>query len=204
MPRGRDRRRDYLRDRASRRGRRSERRDREYMPMDYRYDYAERGRGRGSSSRRDRNMGEERYMEYEQPRERYGDYGYDMRYDYRGRDRGYDYRGRDYAEDDENEKEYHEDLMEWVEKLKKYDRYGLSKEQVISKGKEMGVDFKDFEEDEFYAIYLMQVSDYPFVANEPHTYLAMAKAWLDDKDLEIEPSEKVCKYLYEIVMADEE
>jgi hypothetical protein len=32
----------------------------------------------------------------------------------------------------------------------------------------------------------------------------MAKAWLEDKDLEIEPSEKVCKYLYEIVMAEED
>ena len=194
MPRGRGRRYEYLRDRAYRRGRRSERgRDRHYMPMDYGYDYAEYSNRHSSPSRRYKYMDEERYMDYERPNERYRTSNYDMRYDYRG---------RDYA-DSENDKEYHEDLHEWVEKLKKYDRYGLSKEQVITKAREMGVNFDEYDEDEFYAIYLMQVSDYPFIANEPHTYLAMAKAWLEDKDLDLEPSEKVCKYLYEIVMAEE-
>lgn len=64
--------------------------------------------------------------------------------------------------------------------------------------------FDDYDEEEFYAIYLMHVSDYPTIANEPHTYLGMAKSWLEDKDLKIDPSTKVCKYMYEIVMADEE
>ena len=68
----------------------------------------------------------------------------------------------------------------------------------------MGVSFNEYEPDEFYAVYLMQVSDYPSIANEPHTYLAMAKSWLEDKDIELEPSEKLCKYMYEIVMADED
>lgn len=194
MPRGRSR---YMRDRAMRRDRRYER-DRFY-PMDY-------ARSRSERSGRDYTredmyypMDERRYMEREQPREYDRNYGYDMRGDYRrGRSRDY----RDYAEDD-YDKEYHEDLMDWTKKLKKDDRYNLSKEQVISKANEMGVKFNEYDEDEFYAIYLMQVSDYPFVANEPHTYLAMAKAWLEDKDLEIDPSEKVCKYMYEIAMAEE-
>ena len=120
-----------------------------------------------------------------------------------GRPREYNYRNRDYAEDD-MDMEYEEDLKKWTQKLKKNDRFGLSKDQVMQKAKEMKADFKDYDEDEFYAIYLMHISDYPSIANEPHTYVAMAKAWLEDKDLHISPSEKVCKYLYEIVMADDE
>ena len=177
MIRGRER---YLRDRAERRTRGRERRDMGYM--DYR-EY-------------------ERYpMDYEHSmqRDRNYDYDYDMR-------RNYDYRdsrrSRDYA--DEMDEEYHEDLKNWTEKLKRKDRFGLSKEQIVSKGKEMGITYSDYEPEEFYAIYLMHVTDYPNIANDPHTYLAMAKSWLEDKDLNIEPSEKVCKYLYEIVMADED
>ena len=77
------------------------------------------------------------------------------------------------------------------------------KEEVVNKAKDMGVKFDEYDEEEYYAIYLMHVSDYPFIANEPHTYLAMAKAWLEDKDLEIDPSEKVCRYMYEIAMAED-
>ena len=197
MPRSRER---YMRDRVERRMRRN-RRGRDYgYPMDYRGSYPEYDY-RGNSTRgRDRHYNEEYYMGNERYDEPYRDYGYDMRGDYRG-----DYRRgmRDYADDD-YDKEYHEDLMDWQNKLKKYDRFGLNKEQAIQKAKSMKVDFKDYDEDEFYTIYLMHVSDYPTIANEPNTYLAMAKAWLEDKDLDIEPSEKVCKYLYEIVMADEE
>lgn len=194
MPRSRRRER-YMRDRAERRNYR--RRDRMYAPMDYNYDYAEHHNSYDSTRNRDRYHDEERYMGYERPYEsrRTYDYNYDMRYDYR--------RGRDYADDDYDE-EYHEDLEKWTKKLKKYDRFGLTKEQVMQKAKDMKVSFDEYEPDEFYAIYLMHVSDYPQVANEPHTYLAMAKAWLEDKDINIDPSEKVCKYMYEIAMADED
>lgn len=215
MPRGRsrDRRERYMRDRAERR---RERRDRERA-----YDYAmnyERGRNqydRGDYARgRDRYSYDEDYREYARGRDR--DYDYDMRGDYRdedyarrgvGRPREYNRRDRgdyrDYAEKD-YEEEYEEDLEKWIKKLKKQDRFGLSKEQVMQKAKDMKVTFDEYEPEEFYAIYLMHVSDYPTLANEPHTYLAMAKAWLEDKDIEIDPSEKVCKYMYEIVMADDE
>lgn len=211
MPRRRNSRGQYMRDRAERRMMRRDerRRDRDY---DYEMDYAR---------NRDRGYDEMPYMmDYARGRDRGSDYGYDMRGDYRdyrgedyarrgvGRPREYrrdrnDYRDyRDYADED-LEKEYHEDLKEWTDKLKKYDRFGLSKDQVMQKSKEMGISFNEYEPEEFYAVYLMQVSDYPTLANEPHTYLAMAKSWLEDKDIELDPSEKLCKYLYEIVMADE-
>lgn len=203
MPRrSRDRRERYMQDRAERRRERRdrERREREYgYPMDY----------RGG----DREYG----YDMRRGRDREYDYDYDMRGDYRGdyRDEDYARRGvgrpreyrrdrdyRDYADD--MDEEYKEDLEKWTKKLKKYDRFGLSKDQVMQKAKSMNIKFDDYDEDEFYAIFLMHVSDYPTIANEPNTYLAMAKAWLEDKDLDIEPSEKVCKYMYEIAMADDE
>jgi len=191
----RDRRRSrYLMDRAERRGRRGRDRRMDYT-MDYRGSRSEYGSRNDTPRNRDRHYPEERYMEYEQPREYYANRYYDMNYDYR--------RGRDYALDDYDE-DYEEDLEKWTKKLKKDDRFGWSKDQVISRAKEMGVRFEEYDEEEFYAIYLMHISDYPQIANEPNTYLAMAKSWLEDKDLNIDPSEKVCKYLYEIVMADED
>lgn len=192
------RRKDYLRDREDRRrdrerGRRRDRergRDREdYYPMgDYDYDY-ERGRRSDSRRGRDRAYDEERYMEYEQPRKRMGIYDReDMR--------------RDYA-DDELDEEWEEDLKEWIQKLKKKDRFNMSKENVVAKAKEMKVNFRDYDEDEFYAVYLMQVSDYPSISNDARVYLSMAKSWLEDDDVEVEPSEKLCKYYYEIVKAED-
>lgn len=197
----RDRRNQYMRDRAERR---MQRRDRTYGGMDYGYDY-------------DYARGRDRAMDYQQSGDR--SYYEDMRggrgQDYRsgdyairgiGRPREYDRRDRrdyrDYAEED-MDKEYHEDLKEWTQKLKRYDRFNMPKEQLMASAKQMGVRFDDYDEDEFYAVYLMQVSDYPTISNEPHVYLGMAKSWLEDKDIKIEPSEKLCKYMYEIAMAEE-
>lgn len=185
----------YLRDRAMRRSGRDSRnpygsrggyvRDsRRYgrdRAMDERYDYAERG---GSDYRR-----------------------YDRRYDDEAYDRNYEYDrehyGRDYAEE-EMDKEYEEKLHEWIKKLKKKDRFATSKEDIIRKAKSMDVKFDEFNEDEFYAVYLMMVSDYKHVANDPHHYLAMAKEWLMDDDVEMTGSDKVCAYLYTIVLGETE
>ncbi len=182
----------YLRQREYR-----ERMKNEDSRRDYRYEM------RGDN-RRDYNYNlrneypDTRDRDYRDYRDRdYRDYrDYDMA---RGRDRDYD---RDYASD-MNDKEYHEDLKEWVKKLKKHDRFSLPKDQVIETAKQMEVKFDEYDEEEYYAIYLMHISDYPAVSNDARMYMGMAKAWLEDKDLKIEPSEKVCKYLYEIVLAEE-
>lgn len=120
-------------------------------------------------------------------------------------------RRRDYMEYDEPhrymedydhiKKEYEEDLEHWAHKLKHKDRFNLPKHEVINKAKTMGAKFHEYSEEEFYAVYLMMVSDYS-IANEPHTYLAMAKQFLEDDDIPMSGSEKVCKYLYEIVLND--
>jgi hypothetical protein len=106
---------------------------------------------------------------------------------------------RDYGHE---EKDYEEDLEEWIEKLKKKDRFRIKKEDIINSAKTMGVKFDEFSEEEFYAVYLMMVSDYKAVANDFRSYLNMAKEWLMDDDIEVSPSEKVCIYMYEIVKGE--
>lgn len=107
--------------------------------------------------------------------------------------------GSDY----DDAKEYHEDLEEWVHKLKHHDRFKLPKEEVIKKASSMGVHFSNFDEMEFYATYLMLVSDFKQIANDPHHYIALAKEWLEDDDIERRGSEKLCAYLYAIVLGED-
>lgn len=116
----------------------------------------------------------------------------------------YDYANdyNDYAEEDMM-KGYEEDLKKWIKKLMKKDKFKLPKQEVLKKAEEMNIEFEEFSEEEFYAIYLMLVSDYPNIADNPHTYIVMAKQFLEDDDVNVDPSEKVCKYLYEIVLNEE-
>lgn len=149
------------------------------------------------------------HLDYHRPMQIYGVGGVYPYQDYaRNRDRGYgmpEYYDRrmDYSSSD-MEKEYEEDLHEWIEKLKKYDKYGLSKEQVIQQAKNMGVKFQDFDETEFYAIYLMMLSDYPSVGGDYPIFIHMAKDFLMDKDVALKGSDKVCAYLYDIVLGEED
>lgn len=146
-------------------------------------DYA-RGGGRGRGRDRDYGYGRGRGRDY-------GDYGY-------GRDYNLDYAM------EEMEKEYKEELKEWTEKLKKKDRFNMPKEQIIQQAKQMGVRFEEFSEEEFYAVYLMMISDYKEMFNDPHQYLAMAKSWLMDDDIAVSPSEKLYNYLCYIVLGKED
>lgn len=191
----------YLSDRAYRRSR---------MSRDERNPYGSRGGYVSSRRMIDRGMPEYDsrydYRGSEYPREHsrpmqyelYGVGGMRPRMDY---DYGYDY-GYDYAK--ESEKEYEKDLHEWVEKLKKYDRFGWSKEQVIQQAKDMGVKFSDYDEMEFYATYIMLMSDFKKIGNDPYIYLSMAKEFLEDDDAKLKGSEKLCAYLYTIVLGEEE
>ena len=161
--------------------------------MDYNYDYAERNRGYDY-----RNNYEPRNSDYNKYPEQYGEYNRSM-YDYgmRNRDYNYDYR-MDY---DHMEKEYHEELKKWIEKLKQKDnRIRVNTEQVMRQAKNMNVRFEDYTEEEFYAVYLMMIADYPNVTNDYNVYLSMAKNWLEDDDVKVKGSDKLCTYLYEIVL----
>ena len=159
-------------------------------PAQYGYSHSNRMDYESYDSRRGRMS-----RDYDDYRD-YRDYG-----DYR-RSEGYDYgygRNYDYGED-EDEREYKEGLHHFIERLKRQDKFNLSKEQVISHAKSMGVKFDRYDEDEFYATYLMMISDYKDMGNEPAFFVKMAKKFLEDEDSERQGSEKLCAYLYEVVM----
>ena len=191
--------------------------------MDMEYDYAKYNSRYDSRYSTDRRNQDSRYpyqqygehnrsMEYEM----YGygvggirpmDYGYDYNYDYassgnRMRDRNYDYE-YDYASED-MEKEWEEDLKKWREELKRYDRFNISKDQIIQSAKQMGAEFDKYNEEEFLTTYYMVMSDYPQITNEPHIYISLAKDWLEDKDSKLKGSEKLCAYYYEVINGGEE
>lgn len=188
----------YLRDRAARRMRRRD-------SMDSR-------RGGSRSARRyDRydytkydSMGHPVYMP--QP----SDYHYGGNYEHHGQPMyptaygvGHYIYGPD-GSDYDDAKEYHKELEEWMHKLKAHDRFKLPKEEVIKKASSMGVRFHDFDEMEFYVTYLMLLSDFKQVANDPHHYIALAKEWLEDDDVQRRGSEKLCAYLYSIVLGKDD
>ena len=143
---------------------------------------------------------------------RRGDRRYDRRSDMRRGDRGWmprderqgdrrDYRDyRDYGEDEE---EYEKHLKKLCEKLKKRDRFSLPKEEVISRAKKMGVQFNEYNEEELYVVYLMMVTDFTGITNDPHSYIAMAKQWLEDDDVMRRGSDKLCAYIYAIVLGED-
>lgn len=173
-----------------------------YNGMDYRYN--------AQYPNADYHMGGQQYGQYPMPMyEMYGVGGIQPMYDYnqgymndyargRGRDYGYDYASN------EEDKEWEEHLHKWIEKLKKYDKFNMPKEEIINKAKSMGVKFDKYNEHEFVATYYMMMSDYPSIMSDPHLALVMAKDFLEDKDSELKGSEKLCAYYYEIVKGGEE
>ena len=144
----------------------------------------------------------------------YRDYGYDSR-DYRDyrdsrsrRDsRDYESDMRDYNDyedydDGKMYEEYEKDLHHWAEKLKPKDKFSMSKEQIISHAKSMGIRFDRYSENEFYTTYLMMVSDYKELGSEPSFFVKMARDFLEDDDMAVSPSEKLCIYMYKIAMGE--
>lgn len=183
--------------------------------MDYGNDYPEYYNGMDYRTNpqypnADYHMGYKQYGQYPMPMyEMYGVGGIQPMYDYnqgymndyaRGRSRDYGY---DYGGDEEN-KEWEEHLHKWIEKLKKYDKFNMPKEEIINKARSMDVKFDKYNEHEFVATYYMMMSDYPSIMSDPHLALAMAKDFLEGKNTELKGSEKLCAHYYEIVKGGEE
>lgn len=192
---------DKMRD--SRRGvRGSGRRDsamrRRDMRNDRMSDYRDRNDMRDNRRDRDYNDSAD-YGDYKDYND-YGDYGdYDYADNADNAD-GADY--EDYAVSKEKQI-YHKKLKEWIEKLKKKDRFHVSKDNVIQQAKTMGIKFDNYSEEEFYATYLMRVSDDKEMANAPQSFIISARNFLEDDDSELKGSEKLCKYLYAIVLDED-
>ncbi len=127
----------------------------------------------------------------------------DYNHDYRG-DMAYDRMPRDYNYEDYRSYDYSsgEDVKELMEELKKKDRYGMSKEQVIHQAKTFGSKFTEYDEDELYVTYLMMQSDYEDVSSDPMTFIKMAIDFLEDDDAELRGSEKLASYISCIVYGD--
>lgn len=176
------------------------RRGRDYE-MDSRYDGTESYSGdyRGYDSRYDYADG---HYPMERHREHYGPRAFSMHgiagmYPYHTMD----YTQYDYAKEEES---YKKDLEHWIHKLKKGDRFGWDKHQVIDAARQMGVTFEHYSELELYAMYLAMVTDHPKSANEPRFYISLAKDFIEDDDTAKKYSEKVCAYLYYIVLGESE
>ena len=150
---------------------------------------------------------------------------YDMRGDMRGRDYAdyemHDVRGRDYADygmdygmRDYGEMEYgklsHKDIENWKRHMKNQDGTmgeHFKKEQVMQAARQIGVNPEEYGEHIFPLVMNMMYSDYCAVAKKfgldrPDFYAELAKAFLNDKDFEGDPEEKV--YLYYKCIAEQE
>lgn len=170
--------------------------ERKRMNRDYRYNRDSRDYRYNRDYRED--MYNDNYRDGHMPYDNYvlksGYYDREQRY------HPYEYE-RDRREYDGND-EWEKDIKEWCNELKRYDIFNLTKEEIIKKAKEMNVKFDNFDENEFITTYYMLISDFPNVATSPQFYLSLAKMWLNDKDVKLKGSSKLCAYYYTIVKGE--
>jgi hypothetical protein len=133
---------------------------------------------------------------YGAPQGDYGrgrDYGYDMR----GRgDYGYDY-GYDYG--DYGESLSSEELQKWqhklMEQLDEREKQMFRKEAIIPKFKQMGIEMKDFNEEELYTLTLAKYTDHKHsIGQNPDLAIKLAKDAMSDQDAKYKGSEWLCVY----------
>lgn len=138
------------------------------------------------------------------PQEDYGrgrDYGYDMMGDYRGgygrRDYGYDY-GYDYG-GDFGQSLTEEELKKWqktlMSELDEREKQMFRKETIIPKFKQMGIEMKDFNEEELYTLTLAKYLDHKHtIGQNPDMAIKLSKDALSDQDAKYKGSEWLCVY----------
>jgi hypothetical protein len=135
------------------------------------------------------------------------DYEYDGRYDYAPRghrgysDYGYDY-GYDYGEGDERLSE--QELEHWCKKLKgqldEREKQMFSKEMIIPKFKQMGIEMKDFNEEELYVMTLAKYTDHKqSIGQNPDLAIKLARDFMIDKDSKYKGGERVAVYYDDFV-----
>lgn len=119
------------------------------------------------------------------------DYG---RYDMRGRyDYGYDYAG------DYGEKLTEEELKRWCQKmmseLEEREKQMLSKETILQRAKNMGIQFDKFSEMEFYVNVIKNYTDHKkSIGENPDMAIKLAKDDFFDKDGQYKGSEWLAVY----------
>lgn len=134
---------------------------------------------------------------------------YGMPEDY-GRGRGRDYGEDDYGDYGENLTK--DELQKWNSKLMKnmpeQDKQMFDKENIKQKAKQMGIQMKDFNEEELITTATMLYSDYgktikKFVGSNMDIYIAMARDFLEDKDASVKGGEKLAVY-YDCIVDGED
>lgn len=139
---------------------------------------------------------------YGMPQEDYGrrgDYGYP---DMRGRrDYGYDY---GYPYGDFGETLSTEELQKWqhklMEQLDEREKQMFKKEAIIPKFKQMGIEMKDFNEEELYTLAIAKYLDHKqSIGQNPDLAIKLAKDALCDQDAKYKGSEWLAIYFDEFV-----
>lgn len=122
------------------------------------------------------------------------DYGYDMNYDMRGRyDYNYDYAG-DYGENLTEE-----ELKRWCQKmmseLDEREKQMFSKEAILQRAKNMGIQFDKFSEMEFYVNVVKNYTDHKkSIGENPDMAIKLAKDDFFDEDGQYKGSEWLAVY----------
>ena len=155
--------------------------------------------------------GDMRSRDYSDYNRDYADY---EMLDMRGRDYA-DY-GMDYGMRDYGEMEYgkmsHKDIENWKRHMKNQDGTmgeHFKKEQVMQAARQIGVNPEEYGNEHIFGLVMnMMYSDYCAVAKKfgldrPDFYAELAKAFLNDKDFEGEPEEKVFLY-YQCIASPEQ
>lgn len=160
----------------------------DYPHEDYNYDMARNRRSRDYGTRYPFAISGEygRYDDYP-----YGDYA----------------RGR-YTRDYNNSNTYmdSDELQHLIKELMKdvddKDKPLFSEEAIKKRTSNLGMDFKDYSFEEFYAVVLMLLTDYSKTLGTANidTYLKMAKDWLCDDDTAVKYGEKLATYYDSIIM----
>lgn len=96
-----------------------------------------------------------------------------------------------------------EELENWKRKLldevDDKDKPLFNKENIISKARAMGITMNDYNEDELFVATLMAYTDYyrvinSYIGSNIDIYISLAKAWLEDKDVQVKGGEKLAVY----------
>ena len=79
------------------------------------------------------------------------------------------------------------------------DKHFFSKENISSKARTLGVQMKDYSEEELCLVTLMMYTDYcktikKYAGMNMDIYIELAKDWLEDKDSELKGSERLAVY----------
>lgn len=126
---------------------------------------------------------------------RRGDYGYRRDYGY---DYGYDY-GGDYGESLSSE-ELHKWQKKLMEQLDEREKQMFRKEAIIPKFKQMGIEMKDFNEEELYTLAIAKYLDHKqSIGQNPDLAIKLAKDALCDQDAKYKGSEWLAIYFDEFV-----